>query len=620
MSKNNQKNPADAFSADSHTKPKLSFRERLEAFKNLPRFFKMIWETSPSMTLGNVLLRITKAAIPVVMLWVGKLIIDEIIFQIDNPAHDFSMIWIFLGIEFGLAIISDLINRAITLLDGQLGDLFSNKTSVKLIHHAASLDLHQFEDSEFYDKLERARRQTTSRTVLMSQVLTQVQDIITIVFFAVGIIAFKPILIIILVIAIIPSFLGETHFSEASYSLTRSWTPQRRELDYLRFIGASDQTAKEVKIFGLAGFISDRFKRLSDDYYQANRKLAIKRAFWGSLLAIIGTGAYYGAYVFIAMDTVQGKISVGQLTFLAGSFLQMRNMPQSIMNRFSQIAESALYLQDLFDFFEIKPDIIQSESRLSVPNPIQHGFTFENVGFQYRGSENWSLRHLSFHLSVGEKLALVGENGAGKTTLVKLLARLYEPTEGRILLDGRDLRDFKLDELRKNVSIIFQDYMKFQLEARENIAVGDIEGLENQMNIEISAGKSLADTVIEKLPGKYKQMLGKRFMGGVELSGGEWQKIALARAYMGNAQLLILDEPTSALDARAENEVFLRFAELMKGKTAVLISHRFSTVRMANRILFLENGQLLELGSHEELMELDGKYASLFKLQAKGYV
>lgn len=618
MAKKDQR--ASSIADSEGEKAKLSFKERLSAFKNLPRFFKMIWETSPSMTLGNIVLRVIKAAIPVVMLWVGKLIIDEIIFQIDSPEHAFTQIWIYIGMEFGLAIISDIINRGITLLDSQLGDLFSNNTSVKLIHHAASLDLHQFEDSEFYDKLERARRQTTSRTVLMSQLLTQVQDIITIAFFAVGLIAFKPVLIVILIIAIIPSFLGETRFSEASYSLTRSWTPQRRELDYLRYVGASDETAKEVKIFGLAGFISARFKRLADQYYEANKTLAIRRAFWGSLLAIIGTGAYYGAYIFIAMDTVQGKISVGQLTFLAGSFLQMRNMLQAIMNRFSQIAESALYLQDLFDFFEIQSDIMEAKEGLAIPNPILTGFTFENVGFRYRGSENWSLRNLSFQLKVGEKLALVGENGAGKTTLVKLLARLYEPSEGRILLDGRDLRNYKLDDLRKNVSIIFQDYMKFQLEARENIAIGDIEGLENQEHIETSAVKSLADTVIEKLPGKYHQMLGKRFLGGVELSGGEWQKIALARAYMGDAQLMILDEPTSALDARAENEVFIRFAELMHGRTAVLISHRFSTVRMADRILFLENGRKLELGSHEELMQLDGKYAALFKLQAKGYV
>ncbi|MFT6175356.1 MAG: ATP-binding cassette subfamily B protein, partial [Cryomorphaceae bacterium] len=395
---------------------KPSFRDRLDAFKNLPRFFKMIWETSPSMTIGNVVMRIIKAAIPVVMLWIGKLIIDEIIFQMDEPEAFYGNIWLYLGLEFGLAILSDVTNRAITLLDGLLGDLFSNKTSVKLIHHAATLDLYQFEDSEFYDKLERARRQTNSRTVLMSQVLTQVQNIITIAFFSAGLIAFKPILILILVVAILPSFLGETKFSADSYSLTQSWTPQRRELDYLRYIGASDQTAKEIKVFGLAGFISDRFKTLADEYYKANRKLSLSRAFWGSALSVIGTAAYYGAYIFIAMDTVNGDITVGQLTFLAGSFLQMRNMLQSIMNRFSQIAESALYLQDLFDFFKIKPNIHNTATLRPFPESIKKGFAFDNVSFQYPGAKNYSLRNLSFKLEPGEKLALVGENGAGKTT------------------------------------------------------------------------------------------------------------------------------------------------------------------------------------------------------------
>jgi len=611
--KSEQKNPFGS------QKKKLSAKERISAFKNLPRFFKMIWETSPAMTIGNVVLRIIKAALPVTMLWVGKLIIDEIIRLIDLPDPDLNQLWLYLGIEFALAVFSDLTNRGITLLDSQLGDLFSNRTSEKLIHHAAKLDLFQFEDPEFYDRLERARRQTNSRTVLMSQVLTQVQDIITIVFFAAGLIAFKPILIVILFIAIIPSFLGETHFSEASYSLTRSWTPQRRELDYLRYIGASDQTAKEVKIFGLAGFISNRFKKLADEYYRVNRKLALSRAVWGSALSIVGTAAYYGAYVYIAVDTVNGTISVGQLTFLAGSFLQMRNMLQGIMNRFSKIAESALYLQDLFDFFEIKPKIGNNHDAMPFPNPIRKGFEFRNVGFQYHGSEKWILKNLNFKIQAGEKLALVGENGAGKTTLVKLLSRLYEPTEGAIYLDGVDIKEYSLEDLRKNVSIIFQDYMRFQLSARENIAIGSIEKIDDQGRIIESSGKSLADTVIEKLPEKYEQMLGKRFGKGVELSGGEWQKIALARAYMAESQLMILDEPTSALDARAENEVFIRFADLMEDRTAVIISHRFSTVRMADRILFLENGKLLELGSHEELIALNGKYANLFNLQAKGY-
>jgi ATP-binding cassette, subfamily B, bacterial len=427
-------------------------------------------------------------------------------------------------------------------------------------------------------------------------------------------------LILILVIAVIPSFLGEVHFNQHSYSLTRSWTPERRELDYLRYIGASDQTAKEVKVFNLADFIADRFKSVSDKYYLANRNLAVRRAAWGSFLSLLGALSYYGAYVFILIQTVSGDITVGTLTFLAGSFERMRSMLQGIMSRFSSIAEGALYLQDLFDFFELEPEIRSPQNPKPFPAKIRHGFTFEHVSFKYPDAQRWAIRDLSFHLQSGEKLALVGENGAGKTTLVKLLARLYEPTEGRILLDGVDIREYDLKDLRQNTGIIFQDYMRFQMKAGENIAVGNIEMLEETPIIEEAARKSLANLVVEQLPEKYQQILGRRFADGVELSGGQWQKIALARAYMRDAQLLILDEPTSALDARAEHEVFLRFSELIEEKTAVLISHRFSTVRMADRILFLENGSLLELGTHEELLAQGGKYAELFRLQAKGYV
>jgi ATP-binding cassette subfamily B protein len=423
-----------------------------------------------------------------------------------------------------------------------------------------------------------------------------------------------------LFLAVIPSFLGESHFNSRTYSLTRSWTPERRELDYLRYIGASDEFAKEVKTFNLAGFITRRFAYLADKYYLVNRKLAIRRAAWGSGLSAIGTLAYYGAYVFIIIQTIGGLITIGTLTFLSGSFSRMQSMLQRIMSRFSQIADSALYLQDLFDFFQIEPIINSKSGAKPFPEKVREGFRFDNVSFKYPGTERWAIRNLSFHLRPGEKLALVGENGAGKTTLVKLLARLYEPTEGAILLDGVDLRDYDLTSLRDNIGIIFQDYMRFQFRAGENIAVGNIGLIEDAELIETSARKSLADTVIEELPERYKQMLGRRFADGVELSGGQWQKIALARAYMRDAQLLILDEPTSALDARAEHEVFQRFADLIEDKNAVLISHRFSTVRMADRILFLENGQLLELGSHEELLAMNGKYAELFNLQAQGYV
>ncbi len=598
---------------------KVSFKDQFAALKNLPPFFKLIWQTHKGMTFTNVLLRLIKSAIPLAILWVGKEIIDEVLRLIDATDKEMSYLWILVGIELGLAVLSELLNRAISLFDGLLGDLFSNATSVKLIKHAASLDLYQFEDATFYDKLERARRQTNSRTILMSQVLSQLQDMITIVFLAGGLIAFNPWLILLLIVAVIPSFIGETHFNRRSYSLTRSWTPQRRELDYLRFIGASDQTAKEVKIFGLENFLADRFELIADKYYKENRKIAVNRAMVGSLLSFLGTMAYYGAYVFIILQTVSAAITVGTLTFLAGSFQRMRNMLQSIMNRFSMITESALYLEDLFGFFKIKPTINLNGAARKVPQPIQKGFTFENVGFRYPNSKMWAIRNLSFNIPTGEKLALVGENGAGKTTLVKLLARLYEPNEGRILLDGKDLREYDLKDLRQEIGIIFQDFVRFQMKVSENIAIGNIPKIEELPAIKDAAHKSLADTVVDNLPEKYQQFLGKRFADGVDLSGGQWQKIALARAYMKDAQLLILDEPTAALDARAEHEVFQRFSELIEGKMAVLISHRFSTVRMADRILFLENGQMKELGSHEELLAKDGKYAELFKLQAAGY-
>jgi ATP-binding cassette subfamily B protein len=602
-------------------KEQKSLREQMGALKNLPKFFRLIWETSKSMTIGNMLLRLVKSSLPLAMLYVGKLIIDEVIRLIAvTGERDLSYLWLLVAVELGLGILSDLINRGITLLDSLLGDLFSNKTSVALIEHAAKLDLAQFEDATFYDKLERARRQTITRVVLMSQVLSQLQDMVTIAFLAVGLITFNPWLILILLVAVIPSFLGETHFNERTYSLSRSWTPERRELDYLRYIGASDETAKEIKTFNLSGFLASRFKQLSDRYYDLNKGLIVRRAVWGSALSSLGTLAYYGAYIFILFQTVAGIITVGTLTFLAGSFNSMRGLLQGIMTRFSQITESALYLQDLFDFMELKPQITPPVNPLPLPRPIQEGFTFENVGFKYHNSERWAVRHLSFHLNAGEKLALVGENGAGKTTLVKLLARLYEPTEGRILLDGIDLREYDLNDLRHQVGIIFQDYVRFQMTASDNIAIGQISNISDRERIQGSAQKSLADPVIQRLPDGYEQVLGKRFNKGVELSGGEWQKVALARAYMRDAQLLILDEPTSALDARAEHEVFLRFSELIEGKTAVLISHRFSTVRMADRILFLEQGQLKELGSHEELLARNGKYAELFRLQARGYL
>jgi ATP-binding cassette subfamily B protein len=354
-------------------------------------------------------------------------------------------------------------------------------------------------------------------------------------------------------------------------------------------------------------------------YYYANRKLSIRRAGWGAFFSAVGSLTYYGAYVLIILQAINGQITVGTLTFLAGAFRRMQQGLRTILSRVASIGENALYLQDLFDFFRIKPTIADQANAIPFPEKIRHGWTFENVSFRYPGAETYAIQDLSFELPVGTKLALVGENGAGKTTLVKLLARLYEPTEGRILLDGVDLRNYELAGLRDNVGVIFQDFFRYQLTARENIAVGRIEDIGDDERVAGSAVKSLAAEVVAGLPKGYDQVLGRRFAEAMDLSGGQWQKIALARAYMREAELLILDEPTSALDARAEFEVFQRFTELIEGKTAVIISHRFSTVRMADTILFLEYGKRLEMGSHEQLMALQGKYAELFELQARGY-
>ncbi len=573
--------------------------------------------------LGNGLLRIAKSAIPVAILYVGKLIIDQVVGLAMHKGitgdAGITRLWELVAGEFGLAIFSDILGRLISLMDSLLGDKFSNFTSIKIMQHAAGLDLDQFEDSTFYDKLERARQQTTGRTVLLSQVLGQVQDLISMGFLAVGVMTFNPWLILLLVVAVVPAFLGESYFNDRSYALTRAQTEERRELDYLRYLGASDDTAKEIKLFGLSDFLVGRFRALAEKFYSDGRALMIRRSAWGTLFALLGSVGYYSAYVVIIFRAVNGSLSIGDLTFLAGSFRQLRSLLEGILSRFTSVSQGAIYLQDFFEFFDIRPRIVTVAQPKPFPRPIREGFRFENVGFRYQHSERWANRHLSFTLRAGERLALVGENGAGKTTLIKLITRLYDPTEGRILLDGVDLREYDPAELRRQVGVIFQDYLRYQMTMAQNIAVGNIDQQSDRELIEAAARQSLAHALAERLPGRYDQELGRRFRGGVELSGGEWQKVALARAYMRDAQLLILDEPTAALDARAEYEVFQRFAELTAGRTAVLISHRFSTVRMADRILVLEKGEMLEVGSHEELLERGGRYAELFELQASGY-
>ena len=606
-----------------------SLRERMAALRNLPPFLRQVWRTSPALTLTSLGLRLIRALMPLAMLYVGKLIIDEAVHLAGNggmPAlrealsgGQLDTLLQLLALELGLAIASDLLGRLVNYADSLLSELFTNATSVRLMEHAAELDLEDFEDPDLQDKLDRARRQTMGRMNLMGQLLGQVQDAITVASLAAGLIAYAPWLIALLAVALVPAFLGESHFNTLGYSLNHHWTPERRQLDYLRQVGASVETAKEVKIFNLHRFLIERYKLLAERFFRANRTLARKRAFWGALLAALGTLGYYAAYAYIAWRTIRGDFSIGDLTFLSGSFLRLRQLLEGLLTGFSQVAGQALYLDDLFSFFAIEPEIRSHPNALPVPRPIREGFVFENVGFRYPDAERWAVRHLDFQLAAGEVIALVGENGAGKTTLVKLLARLYDPDEGRILLDGRDLRDYDLDDLRANTGVIFQDFVRYHLSAGENIGVGRIEALGDMERIADAARRGMADEVIASLPQGYDQLIGRRFKNGVDLSGGQWQKLAIARAYMRDAQVMILDEPTAALDARSEFEVFQRFKELSQRRTAVLISHRFSSVRMADRILVLAGGRVEASGTHDQLMAQGGRYAELFELQAAGY-
>ncbi len=607
-----------------------SFRERVGTLRHLPPFVHLVWDSSPALTLASLTLRLLRAVVPVLLLYVGKLIVDAVVAEARLPHVGWPMAeWIESGrlvkvgglvaLEFGLAITADFSGRFSSLVDSLLAETYSNFASIRLMEKAASLDLEQFESSDQQDRLDRARRQVTGRTALLGLVFGQIQDILTAVSFMIALVAYWPWLILLMLIALVPSLLGELKFNAQGYRLDYFRTPERRQLDYVRFLGSSIETAKEVKLFGLNRFLIERFRRFAETMFADNRRLATRRAVWGGLFAAFGTVAYYVAYGAIIWRTMAGVFSLGDMTFLVGSFLRLKSLLDGLLLGFSQVAGQALYLDDLFSFFEIRPRIVSPRDPLPAPKPIRSGFVFDDVAFRYEGAERWAVRHLDFEIRAGEVLALVGENGAGKTTIVKLLSRLYDPTEGRILLDGRDLRDYDLEDLRNRVGVVFQDFVRFHFTAAENIAMGRVEAAGDRDRIEQAADRSLADAVIARLPLGFEQPLGRRFSGGVDLSGGEWQKIAIARAYMRDADVLVLDEPTSALDARSEYEVFQRFRDLSAGKTTLLISHRFSTVRMADRIIVLEGGAIIEAGTHQALLDRGGHYAEMFELQAAGY-
>jgi ATP-binding cassette subfamily B protein len=633
-----------------------SWRARLAALRYVPALLKLVWKTHRGMTMWVVVLRLLRAFVPVATLWVGKMIVDAVVAATLDRELSLTRLWELVALEILIVLAGEALARSSSLTESLLGDLFSNHTSVRLMQHAATLDLYQFEDPSYYDRLERARRQTIGRINLLTQLLGMGQDALTLISLGVALLLYSPWLLLLLAVAVMPSFLGETHFASLQYSLLYRWTPERRQLDYIRVLGAGDRAAKEVQMFGLAPWLVTRYRALADKFYEENRRLSVRRALVSTGLSVVGTLGYYGAYVHILLRAARGVITLGTLTFLAASFARSRDLIQRLLSGASDIFEQALYLKDLFDFFETKPTITAPLDAPEVPQPIREGFVFEDVGFSYPESDRWAVRHVNFRLRPGERVAFVGENGAGKTTLTKLLARLYDPTEGRILLDGRDLREYDLHSVRRAIGVIFQDFVRYDLRFDENIAVGEVAKVQAYLDaqnaddvvvaggevresenggmssngqeinerdvpeeIKAAAEKSLAATLLPRFARGYRQMLGRRFEGGVDLSGGEWQKVALARAYMRDSQVLILDEPTAALDARAEYEVFKRFAELVAGRMAVIISHRFSTVRMADHIIVLNDGTVAEDGTHEELLDHGRLYAELFSMQAEGY-
>ncbi len=604
-----------------------SWAERWQGIRaasgNIPRSLALAWQANRVATVGMAIVTLLAAALPAAQAWVGKLIVDTVVDAINNalPVQvGLKATLPFLLIEFGLITLGTILSQSRSLLDHMLNARLGHTINTAIIRKALALDLHYFEDADFYDKLQNARREADYRALsIINTSFLLVQNVITLASFAVLLLAFSPLITLVLFGATIPAFIAQTRYSSLHFRLLTWRAPEFRRMQYLEYLLTVDNSVKEVKLFGLGEPLLKRYHDMFWKFYREDASLARRRSLVSMFWALVSTASYYGAYAWIVWQTIGGVITLGDMTLYLALFRQSQGTFQGLFDNIGHIYESGLFMGNLFGFLGLVPQMPQMAQAQRVPRPIMHGIEFRDVSFRYAGREDWALRHVNLYIAPGEKLALVGANGAGKTTLIKLLTRLYDPTEGQILLDGVDLREYDLDDLRECIGVIFQDFVRYHSTARENVGFGQIKALENEARVVAAAERSGADEVIVELPEGYNTMLGRWFEKGFELSGGQWQKLALGRAFMRDGEVLVLDEPTAALDAEREYEIFQRFRDLTAGKIALLISHRFSTVRMADRIAVLDHGQVTELGTHLELLQRDGTYARLFSLQAEGY-
>ena len=602
---------------------KKIFHKSFTIFRYGGKALELVWSTSQILTIAIALFTVINGLLPAAIAYIGKLIVDSVVLASQNNlanglTNDRYLALKYVGIEAIALIVLAASQKGLTISQSLLRVLLGQRVNVLILEKALTLDLAHFEDSEFYDKMSQARSQASSRPLsLISRIFGLGQSALTLLTFSGLLLHFSIWAVVVLVVAAIPSFIAETRFSEHAFRLFRWRSPETRQQHYLETLLAREDYAKEVQLYQLGKMLLQRYRDIFDRLYKEDRNLTVLKGVWGYLLGLLSTIAFYGAYTWMVIEAIAGKISLGEMTMYLVVFRQGQSTFASALTSIGGMYEDNLYLANLYEFLE--QPVPQPDGNITM-GIVSEGIRFENVSFCYPQSQEPILKDISLHLKHGEKLAIVGENGSGKTTLIKLLTRLYVPSQGRILLDGIDLNDWDIDVLRKRIGVIFQNFVQYQFTVGENVGVGDVEHFDDQQEWEVAAEKGMAKPFIEHMPQGFGTQLGKWFKGGQELSGGQWQKIALSRAFMrSQADILVLDEPTAAMDAVAEMSIFNHFRALTKNQMVVLISHRFSTVRMADKIIVMANGKIIEQGSHEQLLDLNGRYAHLFALQAEGY-